>query len=188
MDAFESPQEEPRRGVDLHDFYSFIVFSAMVAFSIAILPEAYWFFAFLILIDGVGTFFNSAALVAFDRAVCAISLVILSAVLLSFNAIYLILEALLAFVVLDLGFLLRKFSDTNVESPIIKKRIWSYAYVIVPSFLLSYALIFFYSFVPQSADVSALILGLSSIGAFLIVLVVARYFLLPANLAGHSED
>lgn len=176
------------RRVDPNDFYSFVLFSSTIAFSITVLSSTYWLFILLVLIDGIATYLRSDSLVSLDRSVGAVSLVVLSAVLLSFNVIYLILEVLAVVVLVDLSFLLRRFSDTKLESSIIKRRVGSYIYTMIPSFFISYALIFLYSYVFQSTNLSALVLGLSSIGSLIVIIAVVRYFPSPSSfIKGKAE-
>ncbi len=176
------------RRVDPNDFYSFVLFSSTIAFSITVLSSTYWLFILLVLIDGIATYLRSDSLVSLDRSIGALSLVVLSAVLLSFNVIYLILEVLAVVVLVDLSFLLRRFSDTKLESSIIKRRVGSYIYTMIPSFFISYALIFLYSYVFQSTNLSALVLGLSSIGSLIVIIAVVRYFPSPSSfIKGKAE-
>jgi hypothetical protein len=82
------------------------------------------------------------------------------------------------FVILDMSFFLRRLADTRIETSVLKRRLQSYAYTVVPAFLVTYILISLFSVLPTDIvpPSSALfVLSASSAGAFVTVWLVTRY-------------
>jgi hypothetical protein len=78
--------------------------------------------------------------------------------------------------VLDFSFVLRKVDGTSVDWGVFARRLRSYAYTVLPAFLLTYLLLFVYS---QNLGFSlvdaAIVLGLASVGTLVIVYAVVRF-------------
>lgn len=160
--------------VEWLDVCSFLLFLSMNAFAVALLTNIYWFFLLLVLIDGAATLFCINLMLSLDRLAFAFLLVVLSATVLSFNIVYLVLEMLSLVALLDFSFLLRRVSSTKFESTILKRRLTSYADTLVPSFFISYAVVYLFSFIPKSQTLAAPIFAISSVGAIFVILVVVR--------------
>jgi hypothetical protein len=177
-DPDSGPEWDPVRSrLGLFEVCSFIVFCILCAVAMAAFASYYLLFVGLIVIDGSATFFSSDSVISVDRSILFFGLIILTA-LSTPDLLLLAFETLALFAVLDMSFLLRRVADTRVETSVLTRRLQSYAYTIVPAFLLTYALISFFSALP--ADIvppsSALfVLSASSAGAFLTVWLVARY-------------
>lgn len=156
------------------DVCSFLLFLSMNLFAVALFTNIYWFFLLLILVDGLATLYGMNLVVSLERSAFAFLLVLLSATVLSFNVVYLVLEMLSLVALLDFSFLLRRLSDTKFESIILKRRLSSYVDTLLPSFFLSYAVLYLYSFIPTSQSFADPIFAISSVGAIFVILVVVR--------------
>ena len=82
----------------------------------------------------------------------------------------------LAIAALDVSFLLRRLHGTVVDASVVRGRLASYAYTLVPALLLSYSLTLLYSSLtgPSPPEPLAL-LAVSSTGALFSIYAVSRY-------------
>ncbi|MGI0086254.1 MAG: hypothetical protein ACREBQ_14335, partial [Nitrososphaerales archaeon] len=149
--------------------------------------RVYGSFLLLVLLDSAATLFSINLLVSLDRSAFAFTFVVLSAAFLSFNIIYLVLEIIVLVALLDFSFLLRKLSDTKFERAILNRRLAFYGETLVPSFFLSYAVIYLYSFIPNSQSFAAPVFAISSVGAIFIILVMVRSLSSP-SLLGRKQS
>jgi hypothetical protein len=139
----------------------------------------YWpLFAFVFVLDALGTLSAIDLIVSFDRAFFFLVALLLTLLAFPLNIFSLSLEVLGLVAALDFSFLLRKVDGTDVDRSVLTNRLKSYAYTVVPAFLLTYLFLYFYSVTPQFTLLeAALALGLGSVGIFVSVYGVIRFFL-----------
>jgi hypothetical protein len=167
----------PKSRLSFFEICSFIIFCVLCVVGMAAFSAYYLLFVGLLVLDGAATFFSIDTVVSIDRLILFFGLIILSALWIP-NLLLLTFETLAVFAILDISFFLRRLADTRIETSVLKRRLQSYTYTIVPAFLLTYVLILLFSVLP--ADVvplsSALfVLAVSSAGAFVTVWLVTRY-------------
>jgi hypothetical protein len=92
------------------------------------------------------------------------------------DILFLFLETVLVIAALDFSFLLRKLRGTVVDRSVFRGRLESYAFTLVPAFLLSYSLVYVYSFASGvSAATPLVLLALTSTGAMLVIYSTIRF-------------
>jgi hypothetical protein len=182
MRGSADPNSDPewnhvRSRLGLFEVCSFVVFCVLCAVAVAAFASYYLLFVSLIVLDGTATFFSSDAVISVDRSILFFGLIILTALSIP-NLLLLTFETLALFAILDMSFFLRRVADTRVETSVLKRRLQSYAYTIVPAFLLTYVLISLFSALPTDIvplSSALFVLSASSAGAFLTVWLVTRY-------------
>ena len=128
--------------------------------------------------DALGTLAAIDFLVSADRAFFFLAALLLTLLTFPLNIISLSLEVLGLVAALDFSFLLRKVDGTGVGGSVLTNRLKSYAYTMIPAFLLTYLLLYFYATNLQfSPFEAALALGLGTVGIFASVYVVIHYLL-----------
>jgi hypothetical protein len=163
--------------------YSFLLFCALSLSAIALFPEVYLLFVAIVAVDGIATLVGSDSVVSVDRATLFLALVVLSVAEGPHDLLSLFLRMILAIAALDMSFLLRMLRGTVIDASVIRRRLGSYVYTLVPAFLLSYLLTYLYSSLSglYSPEPVAL-LAVSSTSALLVIYVVSRY------LTSHTND
>jgi hypothetical protein len=161
--------------------YSFLLFCALSLSAIALFSGFYLLFVIIVTVDGLATLTNSDSVVSADRSIFFLALLILSVVRGSYNLFFLFLEIILVIAALDISFLLRRLQGTVVDVSVIRGRLESYAYTLVPAFLLSYSLTYLYSFISGFSSPEPLVLlAVSSAAALFAIYAVSRYLSSPA--------
>ena len=156
--------------------YSFLLFCALSLSAVALFPGTYLLFAVIVMVDGVATLLKSDSSVSADRSAFFVALLVLSVARGSQDLFFLFLEMVLAIAALDVSFLLRRLHGTVADASVIRGRLESYGYTLVPALLLSYALILLYSSISGSSPPEPLVLlAISSTGALFSVYAVTRY-------------
>jgi hypothetical protein len=187
------PGDQPtRRGQDRSggrrltvspEAYSFLLFCALAVSAIALFPDIYLLFVAIVAVDGIATLVDSDSIVSVDRAALFLVLVVLSVAVGPHDLLSLFLRMILAIAALDMSFLLRRLRGTVIDASVIERRLGSYAYTLVPAFLLSYLLTYLYSSLSGlSPPEPVALLAVSSTSALLIIYVVSRY------LTSHTAD
>jgi hypothetical protein len=163
--------------LSLFEVCSFVVFCVLCLVGMAAFAAYYLLFVGLLVLDGAATFWSIDTVVSIDRSILFFGLIILTALWIP-NILLLTFEILALFAILDMSLFLRRLADTRIETSVLKRRLQSYTYTMVPAFLLSYVLISLFSIVPVDIvpQSSALfVLAASSVGAFVTVWLVTRY-------------
>ena len=147
-DPDSDPEWNPVRSrLSLFEVCSFIIFCVLCTVAIAAFAAYYLLFVALAVLDGTATFFSSDTVVFIDRSILFFGLIVLTALWIP-NLLLLTFETLALFVILDMSFFLRRLADTRIETSVLKRRLQSYAYTVVPAFLLTYVLISLFSVLP----------------------------------------
>jgi hypothetical protein len=156
--------------------YSFLLFGALTLSAVALFPGTYLLFVLIVTVDGAATLLKSDSMVSVDRSAFFLALLALSVARGSQDLFFLFLEMVLAIAALDITFLLRRLSGTLVDASVVRGRLVSYGYTLVPTLLLSYALTSLYSSISGSSPPDPLVLlAVSSTGALLSIYAVTRY-------------
>lgn len=159
------------------NLFSFAIFSTLcLAASIAL---GHWpVFAILFVIDGLGTLSTIDVIVASSRSLFFLMAILITALSFPLDLFVLSLEILGLLAFLDFSILLRKVDGTGVDISVLTKRLRSYTLTLLPAFLLTYLLLFFYSVNLQFDFFEAtLFLALGAGGIFISVYAVSRYLL-----------
>ena len=135
-------------------------------------------FAFLVVLDTLGTLASIDIIVSADRGLYFIITLFLILLKFPLNIFSLSIEVIGLVALLDFSYLLRRVDGTAVDYTVLINRVKSYAYTMLPAFLLTYLLLYLYSFNLQfSLLEAALALGLSTVGIFVSIYAVIRFFL-----------
>lgn len=135
-------------------------------------------FAFLLVLDVLGTLAAIDFIVSIDRTLFFLVTLLLTLFTFPLNIFLLSLEVLGLVASLDFSFLLRRVDGTGVDKSVLIGRLKSYAYTIIPAFLLTYLFLYLYSVNPQFTLLEAtLALGLGSVGVFVSVYAMIRFLL-----------
>jgi hypothetical protein len=165
----------PRRLAVSPETYSFLLFCALALSAVAIFPDYYVLFLVILTIDGIATLANSDTTVEVARSAYFLALLIPSVAQGRPNLLLLFLEVALVLTALDFSFLLRRIRGTVVDPSVLRNRIRSYGYTVVPTFLLSYALTYLSSFISDFAlPDPILLLAASATAALFVIYVVTR--------------
>jgi hypothetical protein len=165
-----------RTTVASFETYSFILFGAISLCAMALFQGYYVLFVFLLAVDGLATVAKLGWAVAIDRVAFFASLLVLSLTVGGYTVFFLFAEVILVVTCLDMSFFLRRLGRTIVEDTVIRHRVMSYAYTMLPAFLLSYSLAFLYSLVsafPSSEAVA--FLAVSSAVGLSAIYALSRY-------------
>ncbi len=160
--------------IDRYEAFSFVLFLSVSVFSILLLQPLFWLFFVLLVIDGILTIFHDEVLISIDRLVFGATLITASIIEFNLNALLLIIETLLLFVILDFSFLMIRVGNTKVEPGLFKHRLLSYCYIVPISFAITLGSIYFYSVFPLGPEISVPVLGFASIGVFMISLLAIK--------------
>jgi hypothetical protein len=160
--------------VDYYETVSFMIIFAAGIFASIVLRPIFWLFFFILLVDGLATLGHNDAMIAIDRVGFGIILLVGSLVLLNLSAIFLIMETLTIFVIIDVSLLVRKVAFTTVEPSLIARNMGSYGLTIAGSLAISYIAIFLYQSFSLSAGVTISALGIASAGVLAIVFFSVR--------------
>ena len=142
--------------------------------------SSYWWYLFgvIVVIDLLGMLASVDTVIATDRAAFFLVIVVAEIAENPSNIFLLTLVILGLIGVLDSSFFLRKVDGSGVDRDPVVKRLKSYAYTLLPAFLLTYLMLFVYS---QSLGFSlvdaAIVLGLTSAGTLIIVYLGVRFML-----------
>jgi hypothetical protein len=147
-----------KRPADAFLAYSFLLFCALALAAIVLFPEYYPFFVALVMVDGLATLMKSEFVVCVDRSLLFITLIVASVAIGSYGLFFIFLEVLLMIAALDVSFLLRRLQGSVVDLSVVKARLRSYLFTLVPAFLLSYSLTYLYSSISVSSSQEALVL------------------------------
>jgi hypothetical protein len=155
---------------------SFLLFCVLSLAAVALFSGYYVIFVIIVAVDGLATLANSDSVVSVDRSTFFLALLVLSVAQGSHDLLFLFLEIVLVIAALDFSFLLRRLGGTVVDASVIMSRLESYAYTLVPAFLLSYSLTFLYSFISGISFPEPLVLlAVSSTAALFAIYAVSRY-------------
>lgn len=155
---------------------SFLLFCALSLSAIALFPGSYLFFIGLVAADGFATLANGDTAVAVVRSAFFLALLDLSVLAGPHSILFIFLVMILAIAVLDVSFLLRRLRGTLVDASVITGRLRSYAYTLLPAFLLSYVLTYAYSLALGFVSAEPVVLlAVSSTVALLVVYAVSRH-------------
>ena len=159
------------------NLFSFSLFSLLCLG--ATLELGRWpLFAFLFVLDALGTLAAMDLIVSLDRAFFFLATFFLTLLTFTLDIFTLSLEILGLVAALDFSFLLRKVDGTGVDISVLTNRVKSYALTFFPAFLLTYLLLYFYSVNLQFTLLEAsLALGLGAVGVFVSMYVVIRFLL-----------
>lgn len=174
--------ERPVNPPGMFSLFSLLLFSSLCLISAAFLANSssywWWLFGILVVMDVLGMLASAGSVVSADRALFFVVVVITAIVRNPSNVLLLTLEILGLIAMLDFSFLLRRVDGTGVDRSVFTGRLKSYAYTVFPSFLLTCLLLFVFSQNLQfSLYEAAIVLGLTSVGALIIVYVVVRFIL-----------
>jgi hypothetical protein len=182
MRGMVDPDSDPewnhaKSRLSLFEVCSFIIFCVLCVVAIAAFEAYYLLFVVLLVLDGAATFFSIDTLISADRSILFFGLIILTALWIP-SLLLLTFETLTLFAILDMSLFLRRLADTRIETSVLKRRLRSYTYTIVPAFLLTFVLISLFSVLP--ADIvpvwlALFVLAASSAGAFVTVWLATRY-------------
>lgn len=161
---------------------SFLLFTSMCLVSLAFLANSstywVWLFGFLVVMDVLGTLGSAGSVVSADRALFFVIIAIITIAKNPSNVFLLTLEMLGLIALLDFTFLLRKVDGTGVDRSVFTNRVKSYAYTVLPAFLLTYIFLFVYSQnLVFSLLEAAIVLGMVSVGTLIVVYAVVRFML-----------
>jgi hypothetical protein len=156
--------------------YSFILFGAISLCAMALFQGYYLLFVFLLAVDGLATVAKLGWAVAIDRVAFFASLLVVSLTVGGYSIFSLFAEVILVVTCLDMSFFLRRVGRTIVEDTVIRHRVTSYAYTMLPAFLLSYSLAFLYSLVSTFPSSEAVFfLAVSSAVGLSAIYALSRY-------------
>jgi hypothetical protein len=162
------------------EIYSFaLIVGSMFVSSLFLLPSYYWLFLILAFVDALSTRYRQDSLVAIDRMTFAFVLLLLSAQVLGFGILYIMVETVLLIGLLDVSFLMRKIKGSGGLS-IVGLRLRTYLYSLVPALLFSFGMVFIYSELLgaraalTSSPTAVLELGLASFALMVLVVVVVH--------------
>ncbi|MHB8567153.1 MAG: hypothetical protein ACYC7D_11545 [Nitrososphaerales archaeon] len=172
--------------IESTELFSFLlVAGSMLASAIIFFPGYFVFFVVLALIDGASTYAKVRLFLSLDRALFGLALILMSAILASFSVLELIVETLLLIAVLDFSFMLRGLSPSGNSWSIVRTRLKSYLFSIVPAGVFAIGTVYIYSVVLlSSAPEPVLELGLASAGTFLLILYLMRALI---SINSHDE-
>jgi len=163
--------------LSIFEVCSFLIFCVLCVAAMEAFEAYFLLFVALVVLDGAATFFSVDTLISVDRSILFFGLIILTALWMP-NLLLLTFETLALFAILDMSLFLRRLADTRIETSVLKRRLQSYTYTIVPAFLLTFVLISLFTVLP--ADIipvwlALFVLAASSAGAFATVWLVTRY-------------
>ena len=171
----------PKNPPGMLSLFSLLLFSSLCLVSASLLASnSYWWglFGFLVVMDLIGMLASAGTVVATDRALLFLTVVIAEIVANPSNVFLLTLVILGLIVALDFSFFLRKIDGTNTDASVFAMRLKSYAYTVLPASLLTYLLLFVYSQnLGFSLTEAVVVLGLASVGTLIIVYLVVRFML-----------
>ena len=171
----------PKNPPGMLSLFSLFLFSSLCLVSASFLASNsywWWLFGFLVAMDLIGMLASAGTVVAADRALLFLTVVIAEIVENPSNVFLLTLVILGLIVALDFSFFLRKIDGTNTDASVVVMRLKSYAYTVIPAFLLTYLLLFVYSqYLGFSLTEAVVVLGLTSVGTLIIVYAVSRFML-----------
>lgn len=175
---FERPENPP----GIFSLFSLLLFSSLCLVSALFLASNnYWWwplFGVLVGMDLIGMLASVGSVVAIDRSVLFLTVVITEIAENPSDVFLLTLLILGLVVVLDFSFFLRRVDGTNLDRNVFARRLKSYAYTVLPAALLTYLLLFVYSqYLGFSLTDAVVVLGLSSVGTLIIVYAVVRFLL-----------
>ncbi len=182
-------RQDSRIRVGLFALFSLLLFCLLCAVvAVFLFAGYYWLFVALAILDGVGIFAKADLIVYLDRSVFFLTVMIISMLQSPLNIFSLTIEILILVAALDFSLFLKKLDCTRVHSSVVLYRLRSYAYTVLPAFLLTYAL-YLYSFnlpLPKfSLSEIIIVFGLSSVGTLIIVYVLAQGLL---SLGKHNVE
>ncbi len=177
LSAEPRPVSEGPRGLAISpEAFSFLLFGVLSLSAIAWFWGYYVLFLAILAIDGLATLANSDRTLEVDRSTFFLLLLILSVAQGPRDLLFLFLEVALVVAALDFSFLLRRVRGTVVDPAVLTNRLRSYAYTVLPAFLLSYALTFISSLVSGVAlPDPLLLLAASATAALFVIYVVSRF-------------
>lgn len=175
-------RSRPRNPPGILSLLSTLLFSSLCLISAALLENSstywWWLFGILIVIDLLGMLASVDSVVSADRALFFVVVAITVVVRNPSDVFLSALTILVLIAVLDFSFLLRNVDGTGVDMAVFTNRAKSYAYTVLPAFLLTYLLLFVYSQnIVFSLYEAAVVLGLASAGALIVVYAVVRFML-----------
>jgi hypothetical protein len=173
--------ERPRNPPGISSLISFLIFSGLSLISAYFLATNnywWWLFGILVATDVLGMLASIHTVVATDRAIFFLVVVITEIAENPSNIFLLTLIILGLIGMLDFSFFLMKVDGTSVDRGPIIRRLKSYSYTVLPAFLLTYLLLFVYSRGLGFGLVEAsVVLGLASVGALFVVYIAVRFML-----------
>lgn len=180
--------EDSDNRIQIPELISFLLATSLMLGSGLIFFHQYLvYFIFLTAIDGLATFARIRLFLALDRSIFALSLMFMTAILSKFTVIELVLEVLLLITIVDMSMLLQRLTRTGDPIDIIRSRLRSYLFTIVPSAVFSIGMIYIYSviiFFPGALP-QVLELGLAATGVFVLLWYFSR--LLASNRISKNQ-
>jgi hypothetical protein len=182
-----SLKEDSDNRIQIPELISFLLAASLILGSGLLFFQHYLaYFIVLTAIDGLSTFARVRLFLALDRSIFALSIMFMTAILSRFTVVELILEVLLLISIIDMSMLLQKLAHTGDPMDIIRSRLRSYIFTIVPSAVFSVGMIYIYSVVVffPSAIPQILELGFAATGVF----VLLWYFIRLLASSGNSKN
>lgn len=175
---------ESRVKVGIFALYSFLLFCFLCVVAAVVLFDNYywWLFVALAIVDGVAIFLGAGAMVSIDRAFFFLAVISLSVLRGPLNVFALATEILLLIAALDFSLFLGRLDGTRVDVSVMINRLRTYAYTVLPAFLLTYALYSYLDYFSNLLTVISfpqviVIFGISSGGVLIIVYLLAQRLL-----------
>jgi hypothetical protein len=169
----------PNFSVDTYEALSFLIIFASGIVASFFLQLLFWLFFLILLIDALATLARIDMLIAIDRIGLGIILLVSSLMLLNLNAIFLVLETLTVFFLIDFSLFVRKLAFTTVEDGLISRAMKSYSWTVGGSFGVSYIAIYLFSFLTLSSAITISALGFASAAVLAIIYVSVRSLKTP---------
>jgi hypothetical protein len=160
-----------------YEITSFAIFAILNIAAMIVEGKFFGFYIVLLAVDLVATLLDSGTTIQFDRGIFVLLFIVLGSFSGQFGALQSMTAVLAVVTTIDFTIFLRKLEDTKVSNRVILKRLQSCLYTIVPTFLISYAVIYLYSQITITGRLSVFVIGMGSVVAFLII-----YFLVQ-NIA-----
>ncbi|MHB1907387.1 MAG: hypothetical protein ACYCQJ_00795 [Nitrososphaerales archaeon] len=170
-----------------YELLSFGIFATLSVVALIFEKDFFEFYALLLITDGVATLLDSSLIVSVDRTLFLFMFIVLGSLSGDFGSLDLVVVTLTFLTLVDLSFLLRRIEDTKVVGDVFQKRLAAYCYTIIPAFLLTYIVVFLYLQITISSSEAILVLGMSVVGGFIIVYLLARSFARPQSVLGKKD-
>lgn len=174
--------EDSDNRIQIPELIAFLLAASTMLGSGLILFQHYLlYFIVLTAIDGLSTLARIRLFLALDRTIFALSLMLMTAILAKFTVVELVLEVLVLVTIVDVSMLLQRLTHTGDPIDIIRSRLRSYLFTILPAAVFSLGMIYIYSIIIlfPAAFSQVLELGLAATGVFVLLWYFVR--LLASN-------
>ena len=169
-----------------YELLSFGIFATLSIIAFIFEKEFIEFYALLLIADAAATLLDSSLIVSVDRTFFLFMFIVLGSLSGVYGSLDLVTVTLTFLTLVDFSLLLRRMEDTKVVGDIFQKRLAAYCYTIIPAFLLTYIVVFLYLQITISSSAAILVLGMSVVGGFIIVYLLARSFANPQSVLGNG--